>query len=209
MADDKQTAQNTPQDDRLSIDASSPKIDTEAQKYFTDPDPVSLMFYCALSGYRVVYIPHVTETFGHKKIEMEKTYTIDKVSRVSNEDGANFVMSSVMPLISPLMTTSKLSEKQIYNLWNGKIDDIIQSLLMSYYIDKNPYEININRFASITTMLCELYGITSKAKEGFTLTQLAQSFITSTITRTGNDPTATRATGLMAGIQGALGGGKK
>lgn len=68
----------------------------------------------------------------------------------------------------------------------------------------NPYELNIQRYPNIISMLLTLYMITKKAAEGFTLEQLAQSFMTSNIIRNGYVPPQ-QTGGLMEGLRNLTG----
>jgi hypothetical protein len=49
----------------------------------------------------------------------------------------------------------------------------------------NPYDLDITKHANIITFLCTLSIITNKSKEGFTLRELAESFMTQQVIRNG------------------------
>lgn len=72
---------------------------------------------------------------------------------------------------------------------------------VSYTKVQNPYEVNIERYPSIIGKLCTLAVITMKAKEGFTLKELAESFFTSNMVKNGIQPQQARP-GLLGGMFG-------
>jgi len=218
--------------DRVTVDAESNKLNPEFQKFITDESPLLMGFYCAWSGYRISTKTSTRKVLGQDIRDVTEKITIDYNSRIMNESGTNHVFNQIKPLINPLVSTSNLTDVQIYKLWKGKTKAIRKDLLKSYfykypfcqdcmteippieegaetkyskgkYVDhyhrlqigndkhhvimkaKNPYDIKIDGLATVTTTLIELYTITSKAKDGFTLKKLADSFITSVIQRNG------------------------
>ena len=195
----------SPEPDRVNVEAQGAKIETEFQKYMTDADPITMMFYSALAGYRIIYITKRTYVLGVEQKSVEEKIEIDSDARICNEKGANYVISNVKPLISPLVATSNLDAMEIYNLWKGKVQAVRIGLLNSYFLEDNPYELKLYRLSEITTMLISLYTITSKAKGGFTLTKLADSFITSVIQRQGGQ--VSHQESLKDKIVKGLGGG--
>jgi len=125
-------------------------------------------------------------------MQLNKAFKSDENIRLMNDDGANFLYHSILPLISHVTTTGKLSEMDIYNLWNGKLTSLEFKLLDSYYLPpivdgvkrpdlQNPYQLKSGDIGDIITSLAILYAITKKAEKGFTLTELAESFATASI----------------------------
>jgi hypothetical protein len=164
-------------------------LTSDFQSEITDADYLKLAFYQKFCGW--VEYTKVTETsvLGMKQKEFEKQFTVDRFGRTMNEIGGSYLFSSCLPLISRLTTTSNLSDANIYNLWNGKITSIEFVLLDSYYAKpkassgfrQNPYDLNIERLGDVSAYLATLSAITAKAKGGFTLKELAESFITTNI----------------------------
>jgi len=191
----------------LSLDGD--KLSPEFQRFITDSNPLLNAFYAAFSGHR-----HVTEIsykkgLGGKEKEVTKDkLLIDTSNRVMNEYGASKCFNTIAPLVSPLATTSNLTESQIYYAWHIKTFMLRLALLDSYFLEGNPYQLKINHLADITTSVKSLYFITSKAKGGFTLHELADSFITQEIRRTGVDSSGKKV-GLIEGIQAGFKGNSK
>ena len=94
-----------------------------------------------------------------------------------NEAGADYLFNSLIPLIMQTTTTSNLSYKVIYKMWNGRLDAITFALLDSIYLEGNPYELKQHRIADVISTLTSLANITMKALEGFTLRQITETFI--------------------------------
>lgn len=171
---------------KIQIDTESNKISTEFQKFITDADYLRLAFYCAFSGWRLTYANETTNILGKKKTKTVQYYTIDDNARIMTEAGSNYVFSAVYPMISQTSSTSTLSQIQIYKLWRTKITSIRYALLDSVYVKGNPYKLDPSRIHDVTTSVLEMYIITNKAEKGFTLTRLAESFITTVIAKSGN-----------------------
>jgi hypothetical protein len=72
-----------------------------------------------------------------------------------------------------------------------------------YNIDivENPYELNIQRYSNIISMLITLYGIALKSDKGFAMEQFAQSFQTATLNRIGLPSQQQQQGGLTSGLK--------
>jgi hypothetical protein len=237
--------QESPQNN-LNVDADSSKLETEFQKYITDDNPFQIVCYCAFSGWIIFKKDEDNTQLGVKDTLTVTDVEIDYNSRIMRESGSSYCFNQIKPLISPLVSTSKLNDEHIYKMWRNKVRIIRYSLLRSYFrpltseiiknniyfeseikklkpkkdqdvtpdtqekINKlsqriryqNPYDIDIDRLSEITTTLLEMSFVTRKALEGFTLTELAESFITSTIYRSGN--AEAKSTGPLESIKNAF-----
>ena len=222
MVDNAPPPQQAP--DVFNVEMDGNKIGETFQRYITDTNPLLQAFYQAWCGHRAITRTETSKVLG-KQIENNYIeYVIDYNSRIINESGAGYVLSAVSPLISPLTTTSNLSDREVYNLWNSKRIVIRHTLLRSYFVDtviiytdpstkkevtkvvRNPYELNPFRVADITTTVLSLYAVTNKSKGGFTLKQLSESIMTLTSIKNGIDPHP-RNEGAIERIQKALGKG--
>ena len=65
---------------------------------------------------------------------------------------------------------------------------------------RNPYELNIIKAPNIITYLCTLSTLTMKAKEGFTTRELAESFMTSQVIKSGVDVGQMQQPGILRRI---------
>jgi hypothetical protein len=132
---DEQTSRVSSIAPNQDIRGNAKELGQEYQKHITDTDAMNIVFYMALSGWRKISIAEPTKTILSVKIENVKTYFhIDRDSRIMDEEGANYLYSSVYPLISVLITTGIVDEQYIWTTWNGKIRSIGLSLLKAYYI---------------------------------------------------------------------------
>jgi len=161
----------------LDINAEENKLNADLQRYILDTDALHLAFYQAFCGWRLNTKTEIETFLGNERQTLHKEYEIDKRSRIMNESGADYLYSSTLPLIIQTTTTSNLSYKVIYKMWNGKLDRIAFALLESIYLEGNPYDIKQHRIADIISTLASLYATTLKALEGFTLRQITETFI--------------------------------
>ena len=182
--------------DRMSIDASAPKMDTEFQKFMSDPDPFRLIFLGSFAGVRIVYKVTISNVLGKEIKTTESEVKIDDTARIMNETGADYLASKAMFLINPQATMSNVNDIQIYNAIRGTTRALRHDLFVCYYCKNNPYNMDVQRIASVTTSFTTLCLSLSKAKDGFALKQLSQSFITTEIRRSGGVEQQ-RQTGLV------------
>jgi len=165
-------------DANLNIEAEqSNKLNTELQRYILDIDALHLAFYQAFCGWQLDAKKVKEEFLGSEREVIKKEYKINLAARVMNEAGADYLFNSLIPLIMQTTTTSNLSYKVIYKMWNGRLDAITFALLDSIYLEGNPYELKQHRIADIISTLTSLANITMKALEGFTLRQITETFI--------------------------------
>jgi len=162
----------------LNIEAEQPnKLNAELQRYILDIDALHLSFYQAFCGWQLDAKREKEEFLGSEREVIKKEYKINPNARIMNESGADYLFNSLTPLIMQTTTTSNLSYKIIYKMWNGKLDAITFALLDSIYLENNPYGLKQHRIADIISTLTSLANITMKALEGFTLKQITETFI--------------------------------
>jgi len=166
-------------DANLNIEAEQPnnKLNAELQRYILDTDALHLAFYQAFCGWQLDAKRVKEEFLGSEREVIKKEYKINQNARIMNEAGADYLFNSLIPLIMQTTTTSNLSYKVIYKMWNGRLDAITFALLDSIYLEGNPYELKQHRIADIISTLTSLANITMKALEGFTLRQITETFI--------------------------------
>ncbi len=158
------------------------KMTADIQRYLLDTEPLRLVFYQAFCGWVEAPDTQDIDILGSKIQQTRKVYIIEKNARLMNEAGASYLYNSVKPLIDATTASSNLSKGQIYRLWHAKLLTISFSLLDSLMFEGNPYEIqNIERIADIISTLTAFSGITYKAKDGFTMSKLADTFISTFI----------------------------
>lgn len=204
MVDNQQDNKVLGLSDHLNIETNSANLSPDIQRYFTDPSPMLLYFYSAWCGWVISYESKKNKLFG---IEKEKTFqfiAIDKRNRIIDEAGASHAYHAVNPLISSLIQSSNLTERQIFNLWRPTLKILSFDLLDSYYLEGNPYDIKAGKIPVIMTTLGQLYGVTCKAKNGFQLKQMTETFITSNIIKNGGDLGQLRKEGTIDKIKSAL-----
>ena len=84
-------------------------------------------------------------------------------------------------LISQVTQTSNLDAMFIYRLWDGYIDELRWTLIKSYWLQGNPWEISdeeaCNGFGMILAKACSYYGVTFKATGGFYLKQATNTIM--------------------------------
>lgn len=197
---------NIPSPDELNLDTQNKdKLSPETQKYLTDVSPLMRVFYQTFCGYRFMYMPIEVPTLsGKKKIEYTEKIIIDKEARICNEAGASYLQGQINLLISPLTQSSKLSSKQIYKLWRGRLRALEFDLLDKYYLHNNPFDFKDSSIFNIVTILAQGIAITQKSEGGFTLEKFADTFMTATIQRTGIDTSAKK--GAIDRIKSAISG---
>ena len=178
------------------------KMTPDIQRYLLDTEPLRLIFYQAFCGWVETPDTQNIDMLGAKIQQTRKIYVVEKNARLLNEAGANYLYNSIKPLIDATTASSNLTRGQIYRLWHAKLLTISFSLLDSIMFEGNPYEIkNIERIADIISTLTAFSGITYKAKDGFTMSKLADTFISTFIQRTSG---ATPQASLLDKIKGAI-----
>jgi hypothetical protein len=173
--------QQNPDGIKVSLDRDDmiqQKLAPEYQKFITDPEPMEKVFLFNLCGYRVKYETRL-ENVGMNQMrpKQTKTYYIDKNARLMNETGALYLYNGFTPLLNQLSSTSNITNRELFDMWNGKIDSTNEALLDAV-IDDNIYNYRLARHSDVIGFLCSLYQIGMKSRNGFTLTKLAESFMT-------------------------------
>jgi len=149
----------------------------EYQKYITSTEELKNIFLIGLCGY---YYTEEEEKvkFGSTEVKKRKKILKQDTSKAfMNENGAYYLYSQLMPLINQLTTTSNYSDKNIFVAYNSKITTLIFSLLDNYYFQNNTFQLKIEYLPDIISFLCSFQLISMKGKEGFTLKQIAQTYI--------------------------------
>ena len=109
-------------DANLNIEAEQPnKLNAELQRYILDTDALHLAFYQAFCGWQLDAKRVKEEFLGSEREIIKKEYKINQNARVMNEAGADYLFNSLIPLIMQTTTTSNLSYKVIYKMWNGRL----------------------------------------------------------------------------------------
>jgi hypothetical protein len=194
-------------DSPLKIDMQPKDLGSDFQNKITDAESLDLAFKGELCGWRIVSESTKEKTItGKEKIVTKQKLEIDREGRIMNEQGANFVFKSVVPLISALTTTSSFDNADIYNQYRARLKSIKFTLLDSIVLDENPYDIIPYRVHEIISFLCSCYLITKKGHKGFTLKELAETFITSIMSRT--MPELKSQQGFLDKIRSGFSGGK-
>jgi hypothetical protein len=179
------TPDSTKPDTTQNIQLQTKEIPLDLQRFMLDPEPLKTAFNFLFCGWILVPKPQTKTMIGITKIETINVVEIDKKSRICNESGANYLYYSVSPLINQLSSTSDLQEIMIYNLWNAKMITLITTLARSIYFEGNPYEFKEHRVGDVITQLSSHVVITMKAHKGFTTRELAETIISSTLSRLG------------------------
>jgi len=158
-----------------STEEKSEKL--EYQKYITDIEKLKDIFLIGLCGYSYEEREEKIKLLG-KELTQKKLYLIPhKEKAFINEQGAYYLFSQIFPLINQLTTTGQLNEYEIYKSYNAKLTTIIFSLLDNYYFENNTFELKVEHLNDIISFLGLFQSITLKARNGFTLKQIAQTFI--------------------------------
>jgi hypothetical protein len=158
-----------------SLEEKSEKL--EYQKYITDIEKIKDIFLIGLCGYSYEEKEEKIKVLG-KEIKQKKLYLVQhKEKAFINEQGAYYLFSQIFPLINQVTTTGKLNEFEIWKSYNAKLTAIIFTLLDNYYFEGNSFELKIEHLSDIVSFLGLFQNITLKARGGFTLEQIAQTFI--------------------------------
>jgi hypothetical protein len=188
----------------LAITSNAKILESDYQKYITDVSDAEFVFLASFAGYRKQIEIKEVDMLGEKReIRTEKIVRLER-GRLMNEEGATFLFNSYYGLISKGTQTSKLTDAEIYNLWNAKIDSTTSRLLKSYYIDNNPFELEPENVPEIITILLTFYPLTKSSSGGFKLRELAESFITTNNYRMGIEPKP-RGNGIIDTIKRGIG----
>lgn len=144
----------------------------EIQKYLTDMSGLELKTYKALCGWRLKHEKNEAQFLGKDTGYIEQIYTINKKARFCNEDCGSFIANSIDGLVSPVSQSSKLTEMQIFNMWNGFADAISFALISNEYIrdeygNKNSYEIKSDSIDMIYAFVLSQQPALMKSKDGF------------------------------------------
>jgi len=149
----------------------------EYQKYITSTEELKNIFLIGLCGYYYAEEEEKIEFAGVKTKNKKRILKKDESKAFCNENCAYYLYSQLMPLIHQLTTTSNFSDKNIFVAYNSKITTLIFSLLDNYYYEGNTFGLKIQYLPDIISFLCSFQLVSMKGKEGFTLKQIAQTYI--------------------------------
>ena len=157
---------------------------TEFQRFITEIKGMDIVFYQALCGWRTKR--NISEkTYLDIPIpEYSNYFIIDTKMRYCNEEFASTLSNSIYGLVSHITTTGNLTEREIYDLWDGLIDSINYDITTDYTSD-NFYQIKIQSADRITAFCCEFSAYTKKARSGTTLKAFAETILSIFNTRLG------------------------
>lgn len=133
-------------------------------------------FLTALAGMEKQTIVEKKQVLGVELQENKEIVIFDKNKAIMNEAGAIFVFNSILPLINKLASTSNINENEAYKLWFWQIFHISNAVLLDAYT-QNKYEFKVEYIDYLTAFLCSFYVIGLKARQGFTLSKIADTFI--------------------------------
>ena len=194
--------------DESDADAYRPseekQVGNDFQSDITDTEPLRAAFMCKFAGWVEVRKRTHTTTLGIEEDEVARSYRISKATRYMNDDGASMLYHDCLPLCSRLTTSGTLDSIQIFLMWNGKITACTFSLLDNFYRENNTYEIRIEKLNDIVSWLACLSAITSKAKGGFTLREIAESFQTTTVFNNRGQEQQQKSEGIVERLTGGL-----
>ena len=159
----------------------------EFQRFITEIKGMDLIFYQALCGWRSKKGIN-SDTYldvGYIK-DYSKFFDVDKKMKYCNEEFASTLSNSIYGLISHITTTGNLTEREIYDLWNGHMDSINYDIITNYYTG-NTGEIKIECADRITSFCCEFSAYTKKARSGSTLNAFKETIV-SIFTNRANQP---------------------
>jgi len=176
-----------------ALESKDDKI--EYQKYITDTEKLKEIFLISLAGYYVTE-KEIVKKIGSVEVRQRKQILEkDESKAFMNENGAYYLYSQLVPLISQLTTTSNLDEKNIFVAYNSKVTTLIFTLLDNYYFHGNTFGLRIEYLPDIISFLCSFQLISYKAREGFTLKQVSQTFIS--LFKTEARPTEEKEKGFL------------
>jgi hypothetical protein len=215
MAEKDEKPQSIPADNGVSVkmDDEGQRINADSQRFFTDAEPMEQVFLFTLCGYRFKYEKIKNESAsllaadGKDVYDQKKTYYIDASSRIMNEAGGLHLYESFLPIMNQLSTTSKMKDNELYHLWKEAIDTENDIMLDSVAPENgDPYQYKVWMHVRVITFLCKCYVIGMKNRDGFTMTKLAESFMT--IIKAGQpiDNSPKSGGGILAAAQQALKG---
>ena len=166
----------------LDNDSSGAHITPDTQRYFTDAEPMERVFLFAFCGYRVKYFSRkntAAEMLSGNAAPLEqiKEYYSDPASRMMNESGAIHLHTSFLPLIDKFASTSSISELELWRLWRWRIRAENRTLLRSVR-NGDPYQYRLYFHRDVISILCSMYQIGMKGRNGFTMTKFAETFMT-------------------------------
>lgn len=178
--------------ENVNIMQSKEGLSIDFQKWITDAEPMRNAFYFALCG----WIP-VNEEVTYKFLNETRKELIPKIEvlkdgRILNEAGATWLYYKLLPAISQLITTSKMTPMGIYRMWNARLLTIILTLSrLAYFRNENgvinPYQFKPERIHDLITTL-DLSNTSKKGEGGYTLNLLATSISTATLIKHGIEP---------------------
>ena len=182
---------------------NNPKMQSDLQHFILDMSPLKISLYEAFCGWLQTTDTANADFFGCKPKEQKIYWQVNKSSRKLNEIGANYIYNAILGLISPTAQTSNLSQSQIYRLWRGRLNALAIELLNSYLHEGNPYEIkDISTIRGIIATIASFYTITNKAKKGFVLKELAETFVSTFIAKTAPPPEKKGLIETFKGLKG-------
>lgn len=164
-----------------SILPSAPKeIHPDLARHLLDTAPLKLAFYSVFAGWREQLVPKTyTTALGDKKTKTEMVIKVSK-DRLCNEAGADYLYQSIYPLVSPNEATSKIKPIDLYNAWHTRLHELTWTLAKKC-IRKNPFEMDVSSIPEIISNIAQLYVISQRAEEGWTMTKIADQYTSSLI----------------------------
>jgi hypothetical protein len=169
---------------RLNIDMQKQE-QGDFQRYTIDEKGLEIIFYQALCGWKSKIDISNEEILEITLSNPTKYYDINADMRYINEKGASSLSNRLHGLISHITTTGNLTEREIFDLWDGLIESIIFDLLTNYYQKSNPMELRIENIDTIIAYCCTYSAYTKKARGGFTLKTFQETIMSIFNTRSG------------------------
>lgn len=117
-----------------TINMAPKDTDVDFAKFVLDTKKFEIVFNKMFAGWREITDYQNVTVFGKTITKEGKKYVVDLYARLMNESGANYVLNSVMPLISEGATSSNLRYSDIYWQWRARLVTIRAGMLGSCHI---------------------------------------------------------------------------
>lgn len=154
------------------------ELGQDYQRFISDPEPINKIFKMYICNWQINVDEIETTILGVTSKEQVETWNKTAKNKIGNEDLANETLNAIAPLISQLCTTSKLDVNEIYNQWNMKVIGLLFTIADNYFKEGNTFEFNPDRLLDYISFIGNFHTFTCKAKDGFTLKELVESFQT-------------------------------